>query len=169
MREVWAEGGAGRWRVAAACLPSLSARARELVAEVKSDLNELSSRRVQQKLEPKVFVIDFDTRPPVRQNRGTPRPPSMRELLETLRDQVGLLIHVVSPFDEVVLRVTSPGGPVSDYGLAAAEFARLKAAGVKTTACVDLVAASGGYMIASAADRVLAAPFATVIFALCLG
>ena len=41
--------------------------------------------------------------------------------------QVGLLLHVASPYDEVVLRVTSPGGAVMDYGLAAALFARLKA------------------------------------------
>ena len=63
---------------------------------------------------------------------------------------------------QVVLRVTSPGGAVGDYGLAASLFARLKAAGVRTTACVDLVAASGGYMLACTADRILAAPFSTV-------
>ena len=39
---------------------------------------------------------------------------------------------------------------------------RLKAAGVRTTACVDLVAASGGYMLACAAHNVLAAPFSIV-------
>ena len=60
------------------------------------------------------------------------------------------------------MRITSPGGPVSDYGLAAAQLARLKASGVATTACVDLVAASGGYMLACAAGRVLSAPFAIV-------
>ena len=43
---------------------------------------------------------------------------------------------------------------MTDYGLAAAHFARLKTAGVKTTAVVDLVAASGGYMIACTASQV---------------
>ena len=58
--------------------------------------------------------------------------------------------------------MTSPGGAVGDYGLAASLFARLKAGGVRTTACVDLVAASGGYMLACTADKILAAPFSTV-------
>ena len=120
-------------------------------------------RRLRQALSPRVFVIDFDTRPPARQGSGPPRPaPSNRALLDDLRETVSLLLHVATPFDEVVLRVTSPGGPVTDYGLAAAQFGRLKAAGVKTTACVDLVAASGGYMIACAADKILAAPFSIV-------
>ena len=120
-------------------------------------------RRLRQALSPRVFVIDFDTRPPARQGSGPPRPaPSNRALLDDLRETVSLLLHVATPFDEVVLRVTSPGGPVTDYGLAAAQFGRLKAAGVKTTACVDLVAASGGYMIACAADQILAAPFSIV-------
>ena len=51
---------------------------------------------------------------------------------------------------------------VTADGLAAAHFARLKAAGITSTACVDLVAASGGYMIASTASTILAAPFAIV-------
>jgi ClpP class serine protease len=121
--------------------------------------------RLRQKLSPRVFVIDFDTRPPVRSGGGSGAParsPSTRQLLDDLREQISLLVHLASPHDEVVIRVTSPGGPVADYGLAAAQFGRLKAAGVRTTACVDLVAASGGYMLACAADKVLAAPFSIV-------
>jgi serine protease SohB len=62
--------------------------------------------------------------------------------------------------DEVVVRVESPGGTVTGYGLAAAQLARLRAASIPVTACVDQVAASGGYLMASAADRIVAAPFA---------
>ena len=64
--------------------------------------------------------------------------------------------------DEVVLRVESPGGTVTGYGLAAAEIARLKERKIKVTAAVDQVAASGGYLMASAADRIVAAPFALI-------
>ena len=121
---------------------------------------EVEPQRLRQKLSPRVFVLDFDTRPPA---AGPPaRPPSNRMLIDDLREQVSLLLHIASPYDEVVLRITSPGGAVTDYGLASAQFARLKAAGVRTTACVDLVAASGGYMIACAADQILAAPFSIV-------
>ncbi len=62
--------------------------------------------------------------------------------------------------DEVVLRVESAGGAVTGYGLAAAQLMRLRERKVKITACVDQVAASGGYLMACAADRIVAAPFA---------
>ncbi len=62
--------------------------------------------------------------------------------------------------DEVVLRVESAGGAVTGYGLAAAQLMRLRERKVKVTACVDQVAASGGYLLACAADRIVAAPFA---------
>ena len=64
--------------------------------------------------------------------------------------------------DEVVLRVESPGGTVTGYGLAAAEIMRLRERKIKVTAAVDQVAASGGYLMASAADRIVAAPFALI-------
>jgi ATP-dependent protease ClpP protease subunit len=63
---------------------------------------------------------------------------------------------------EVVLLVHSPGGAVTSYGLAASQIARLRDVGIETTVCVDKVAASGGYMMASQATRILAAPFAAV-------
>jgi len=64
--------------------------------------------------------------------------------------------------DEVVLRLESPGGTVTGYGLAAARLQRLRAAGLKLTVCVDQVAASGGYMMAAVAERIVAAPFAMI-------
>ncbi len=140
-----------------------SKAADDLVDSLKQQLSEgTPARRLRQKLEPRLFVIDFDTRARAARDGRLAPPPSTRALLDDLREQISLLLRVCSPFDEVVLRVTSPGGPVTDYGLAAAHFARLKAAGVKTTAVVDLVAASGGYMIACAASQLLAAPFAIV-------
>jgi serine protease SohB len=62
--------------------------------------------------------------------------------------------------DEVVVRIESPGGTVTGYGLAASQLLRLRAASIRLTACVDQVAASGGYLMACAADRIIAAPFA---------
>jgi hypothetical protein len=64
---------------------------------------------------------------------------------------------------EVVLLVNSPGGSVASFGLAASQVRRLSdEPGVATTVCVDRYAASGGYMIASQARRLVAAPFASV-------
>ncbi len=64
--------------------------------------------------------------------------------------------------DEVVARVESPGGTVTGYGLAAAQLLRFVEREIPLTVCVDQVAASGGYMMASVADKILAAPFALV-------
>ena len=64
---------------------------------------------------------------------------------------------------EVLILIKSGGGSVAQYGLAAAQVERLaKEEGITLTSSVDLVAASGGYMVACQADRILAAPFATV-------
>ena len=51
---------------------------------------------------------------------------------------------------------------MTGYGLAAAEILRLRERKIKVTASVDQVAASGGYMMACVADRIVAAPFAIV-------
>jgi signal peptide peptidase SppA len=64
---------------------------------------------------------------------------------------------------EVILLIESPGGEVSEFGLGAAQVRRLtEEDGIQTTVCVDKIAASGGYMIASQASKIVAAPFAVV-------
>ena len=64
--------------------------------------------------------------------------------------------------DEVVLVLNTGGGTVTGYGLAASQLTRLKDAGIKLTICVEQVAASGGYMMACTADRLVASPFAVL-------
>ncbi|MBV8107880.1 MAG: protease SohB [Hyphomicrobiales bacterium] len=83
--------------------------------------------------------------------------------VKRLGSEIDAVLTVARPgTDEVVLRLQSPGGTVTGYGLAAAEILRLRERNIKVTASVDQVAASGGYMMASAADRIVAAPFAVV-------
>ena len=97
-----------------------------LLDSVRADLDSgLSPRRIRQKLTPRLFVIDFDTRAPPSRGVAPAPAPTTRALLDELREQVSFLLTVATPFDEVLLRVTSPGGAVTDYGLAAAQFARL--------------------------------------------
>ena len=80
-----------------------------------------------------------------------------------LRQEISALLAVAVPGrDEVVVLLESPGGVVHGYGLAASQLARVRDAGVSLTICVDKVAASGGYMMACLANRLLAAPFAIV-------
>jgi len=102
----------------AAKTAATSALVEDLTSSLKS--GELTPRRLYQKLRPRLFVIDFDTRPPIQVGRAPTRAPSTRELLDAFREKVNFLLHVVSPFDEVVLRVYSPGGSAADYGPACA-------------------------------------------------
>lgn len=80
----------------------------------------------------------------------------------SLREEINALLAVAKAGEEVVLVLESPGGAVSGYGLAASQLKRLRDAGLTLTVCVDKVAASGGYMMACVADRIMAAPFAMV-------
>ncbi len=91
--------------------------------------------------------------------KGDMRATAVRQLGQ----QIDAVLTVARPeADEVLLRLESPGGTVTGYGLGAAEILRLREHKLKVTASVDQVAASGGYMMAAAADRIVAAPFAIV-------
>ncbi len=117
------------------------ARRREAKAAQKSGARAMQKR---------VFVLDF---------KGDLRARAVRRLAA----EIDAVLAVARPeTDEVVLKVESPGGTVTGYGLAAAEVMRLRERKVKVTACVDQVAASGGYLMVCAADRIVAAPFALV-------
>ena len=98
--------------------------------------------------QPRVFVLDFDG--DIKASDTDP-----------LRRSITAVLSVADPErDEVVVRLESGGGLVHSYGLAAAQLDRIRSKGVPLTACVDKVAASGGYMMACVADRIIASPFA---------
>ena len=82
--------------------------------------------------------------------------------VESLRQEVSAVLGAAAVGDEVVVRVESFGGAVHAYGLAASQLARIRSHGATLTVAVDKVAASGGYLMAAVADRILAAPFAVV-------
>jgi signal peptide peptidase SppA len=83
--------------------------------------------------------------------------------LDTLKDSVSFLLSLSysSNFDVVVV-LESPGGAAARYAMAAQQLRRLRQSSHDVTVCVDTVAASGGYMIACCASRIIAAPFALV-------
>lgn len=80
--------------------------------------------------------------------------------VNSLREEITAILAAAQPNDEVLLKLESPGGVVHGYGLAASQLMRLRKKGIKLTVAVDKVAASGGYMMACVADRIVAAPFA---------
>ena len=78
------------------------------------------------------------------------------------REEVTAIASVATDKDEVVLRLENPGGAVHEHGLAASQLLRIKDRGIPLTVIVDKVAASGGYLMACVADRIIAAPFAVI-------
>jgi serine protease SohB len=82
--------------------------------------------------------------------------------VNSLREEITAILSVATPQDEVVVRLESGGGMVHSYGLGAAQLARVKAKNIPLTVTVDKVAASGGYLMACVANKILAAPFAII-------
>lgn len=80
----------------------------------------------------------------------------------TLREEVTAIVQSAKPGDEALVILQTGGGTVTGYGLAAAQLMRFKDAGLKLTIAVEQVAASGGYMMACVADRIVASPFAVL-------
>lgn len=118
--------------------------------QLKEYLKEKKRRKKENKRHEKnVFVLDFEGDVAASQ-------------CSFLREQITSLINVIQNNDEVVIRIESPGGMVQSYGLAASQIARLRQRSIKVTVCVDKVAASGGYMMACVADKIVAAPFAII-------
>ncbi len=97
----------------------------------------------------RVFVLDF---------RGDIR----ASATASLREEVNAVLAVAEKGDEVLLRLENAGGLVHEHGLAASHLVRLRERGITLTAVVDKVAASGGYLMACVADRIVAAPFAII-------
>ena len=79
-----------------------------------------------------------------------------------MRQEITAVLTMATPKDEVVVRLESPGGMVHSYGFAASQLQRIRAKNIPLTICVDHVAASGGYMMAVLANKIVAAPFAVV-------
>lgn len=84
------------------------------------------------------------------------------EEVKNLREEVSALLHIAEKGDEVLVKLTSPGGAVNSYGLAASQLVRIREKGLHLTVAVDEVAASGGYLMACVANKIVAAPFAIV-------
>jgi serine protease SohB len=118
-------------------------------AEMKSEKAASRKNGSEKPRKPRVFVIDF-----VGDIRAS--------ACDALAEQVTAILTQATPDDEVVVRLESSGGMVHSYGLASSQLQRIRDKGVPLTVCVDKVAASGGYMMACIANKLLAAPFAVI-------
>lgn len=140
-----------RYRQLRAALASEVLSEAQHKAEAKRRKREDKERGKAAAKEPRrrLYVIDFD---------GDLQASAVTEL----REEITALLQLLRKEDEVLLRLESEGGLVHAYGLAASQLKRLRDRGFQLTVAVDKVAASGGYLMACVADRILAAPFAVV-------
>jgi len=97
----------------------------------------------------RLFVLDFDGDIKASQ-------------VDSLKQTISAVLNLAQASDEVLVKLESGGGMVHGYGLAASQLDRIKAKGIPLTVAVDKIAASGGYMMACVADKIIAAPFAII-------
>ena len=121
------------------------AEKKQLIKKKKKDLKAKNNKSI-----PKpVYVLNFN---------GDIEASSV----ENLKEEITAILKSDTKCHELVLRLESPGGTVIGYGLCAAQLQRLRDAGIKVTACVDKVAASGGYMMACVCNKIVSSPFAII-------
>lgn len=120
--------------------PEWKAAARAEKLKTKSEARSATRK-------PRVFVIDF---------KGDLKATAVA----SLREEVSAILQVAEEGDRVIARIENFGGVVHEHGLGASQLARLRDRDVSLTVTVDKVAASGGYLMACVADRIVAAPFA---------
>ena len=124
-------------------------------AEKKEDKSKKKSAKKKSKSQDdadtrkRLFVLSFD---------GDMR----ASATDNLREEISCVLPQLRDGDEILVNLESPGGLVHAYGLAASQLKRITEAGVPLTAAVDKVAASGGYMMACVAPKIIAAPFAVI-------
>tara|TARA_X000001036_G_C20563682_1_gene759561 strand:- start:59 stop:1063 length:1005 start_codon:yes stop_codon:yes gene_type:complete len=110
----------------------------------------IKSRKKNKKvLDKRLFILDF---------KGNIK---ASEIVSLRREISGVLLSFKKG-DEVLLRLENSGGTVHEHGLAASQLKRIKDKKIPLTICVDKVAASGGYMMACVANKIISSPFAIV-------
>ena len=122
---------------------------KKLAKEQKKEQKSKSKDSTSQKNAPRLFVIDF---------KGS----MDASEVEHLREEITAILCVAEAQDEVLVKLESGGGVVHGYGLAASQLQRIKTKGLSLTIAVDKVAASGGYMMACVADKLIASQFAYI-------
>lgn len=124
-------------------------KAEEKTQKKKEKEEEKARKSGKEQIKRRIYVLSFD---------GDER----ASQTEYFSKEVTAVLTMATAEDQVVVRLESPGGMVHAYGYAASQMDRIARAQIPLIACVDQVAASGGYLMACVANKILAAPFAIV-------
>lgn len=124
-------------------------KAEKKAAKEKDKADKEKAKSSEEPAHDRLFVLDFDG--DIKASEVT-----------NLREEISAILSIATEGDEVLLRLESPGGMVHAYGLAASQLRRIRDKNIPLTIAVDKVAASGGYMMAVVASKIVAAPFAVI-------
>ena len=113
------------------------------------DAKKLAREEREPPVKKHLFVLDFDG-----DIKATP--------VDNMREEISALLTLATENDEVLVRIESGGGAVHAYGVAASQLQRIRDLRSPLTVAVDRGAASGGYLMACVADKVIAAPFSII-------
>jgi len=119
---------------------------KKIAKERRKERKQLTKKGSQRK---RIYVLDF---------KGDIR----ASATASLREEVSAVLAVATEEDQVLVRLENAGGTVHEHGLAASQLLRIRERGVPLMVSVDRVAASGGYLMACVAGRIMAAPFAII-------
>jgi serine protease SohB len=137
----------GRYRSLALALKHAVLKKSQRKAEAKAEKARKKSEAKSTERRPLSFVIDF---------KGDLKATAVA----SLREEVSAILQLASTNDQVIIRLENHGGVVHEHGLAASQLARIRDKNIPLIVAVDKVAASGGYLMACVATKIVAAPFA---------
>ncbi len=122
----------------------------QLKKVAQQEKQRLKERKKETEARKRLFVINF---------KGD----MQASTVESLAQEITAVLSIAEPNkDEVLVKVESPGGVVHGYGLAASQLKRIREKNIHLVVAVDKIAASGGYLMACVAHKIIAAPFAII-------
>ena len=136
-----------KYQMLASALKQIVMNKADWKAETKAEKERDKAMAKSEEKRPRVFVIDF---------KGDLK----ASALPSLREEVSAVLEVATPDDQIILRLENYGGVVHEHGLAASQLVRIRDKEIPLVVTVDKVAASGGYLMACVASKIVAAPFA---------
>jgi len=136
-----------KYQLLAAALKQAVMKKADWKAEVKATKERDKAEAKSGEKRPRAFVIDF---------KGDLK----ASAVPSLREEVSAVLEVATPDDQVIVRLENYGGVVHEHGLAASQLVRIRDRDIPLIISVDKVAASGGYLMACVANKIVAAPFA---------
>jgi len=136
-----------KYQTLAAVLKKAVMNKSEWKAESKAKKRRDKAEAKKEESRPRAYVIDF---------KGDLK----ASAVPSLREEISAVLDVATEKDQVVIRLENYGGVVHEHGLAASQLVRVRDRNIPLVVSVDKVAASGGYLMACVANKVIAAPFA---------